>query len=145
MLWGSLTAGASGVEWYFGYKLPNNDLNAEDWRSRSKLWKLTDAAIHAAERLPLDRMRSSDESVREGKAWVLSGGGHALVYRFEDQGDAELAIALADGTDARTRWISPTGDVVDGPDVKIQDGVWRVPPPPSDVDGQWAVVISPAK
>ena len=31
-LWGTLMAGGSGVEYYFGYKLPQNDLICEDWR-----------------------------------------------------------------------------------------------------------------
>jgi hypothetical protein len=30
-LWGTLMAGGAGVEYYFGYKLPQNDLVCEDW------------------------------------------------------------------------------------------------------------------
>ena len=37
-LWGNLMAGGAGVEYYFGYQLPENDLVAEDWRSRDQSW-----------------------------------------------------------------------------------------------------------
>ena len=40
-LWGSLMAGASGVEWYFGAHQPHNDLSSEDFRVRENLWKQT--------------------------------------------------------------------------------------------------------
>lgn len=44
-LWGSILAGAAGVEWYFGGKQPHNDLTAEDWRTRHKLWQQTNVAL----------------------------------------------------------------------------------------------------
>ena len=37
-LWGTLMSGGAGVEYYFGYKLPQNDLICEDYRSRDKTW-----------------------------------------------------------------------------------------------------------
>lgn len=43
-LWGHLLAGGSGVEWYFGAKFDHNDLSAEDFRSRQKLWDASFAA-----------------------------------------------------------------------------------------------------
>ncbi|WP_185960187.1 DUF5060 domain-containing protein [Erythrobacter insulae] len=43
-LWGHILAGGSGVEWYFGAKFDHNDLSAEDFRSREKLW----ASSHSA-------------------------------------------------------------------------------------------------
>ncbi len=38
VLWGNLMAGGAGVEYYFGYKLPQNDLVCEDFRSRDQSW-----------------------------------------------------------------------------------------------------------
>jgi hypothetical protein len=37
-LWGNLMGGGAGVEYYFGYRLPENDLIAEDFRSRDRSW-----------------------------------------------------------------------------------------------------------
>jgi len=38
-LYGNLMAGGAGVEYYFGYKFPENDLVCEDFRSRDKSWE----------------------------------------------------------------------------------------------------------
>jgi hypothetical protein len=38
-------AGGAGVEYYFGYKLPQNDLACEDWRSRDKSWDFRRIAL----------------------------------------------------------------------------------------------------
>ena len=46
VLWGTLFSGAAGVEWYFGANNKHNDLNAEDWRTRDRLWELTDVALN---------------------------------------------------------------------------------------------------
>ncbi len=45
-LWGTLMAGGTGVEYYFGYQLPQNDLVCEDWRSRDKSWDYCRHAIN---------------------------------------------------------------------------------------------------
>jgi hypothetical protein len=37
-LWGNLMAGGAGVDYYFGYGLADNDLVAENFRSRDKSW-----------------------------------------------------------------------------------------------------------
>ncbi|MFT7032919.1 MAG: hypothetical protein ACJA2S_001420 [Cyclobacteriaceae bacterium] len=44
-LWGNLMAGGAGVEYYFGYKLPENDLICEDFRSRDRSWEYAKIAI----------------------------------------------------------------------------------------------------
>ncbi|MCF2946941.1 DUF5060 domain-containing protein [Paraglaciecola aquimarina] len=46
VLWATLLAGGWGVEWYFGYQSPNNDLNAQDYRSRANFWQYNRHAIH---------------------------------------------------------------------------------------------------
>ncbi|WP_265561698.1 DUF5060 domain-containing protein [Sphingomicrobium arenosum] len=48
-LWGHLLAGGSGVEWYFGAQHDHNDLTAEDFRSRDKLWRISSAARRLVE------------------------------------------------------------------------------------------------
>ncbi|MFY0654581.1 MAG: DUF5060 domain-containing protein [Cyclobacteriaceae bacterium] len=45
VLWGTLMSGGAGVEWYFGARSKHNDLAAEDWRTRDRLWELTDNAL----------------------------------------------------------------------------------------------------
>ena len=61
-LWGNLMAGGAGVEWYFGYNFPNNDLNCEDWRSRDHMWDLTRYALEFFhDHLPFAKMEHHDE------------------------------------------------------------------------------------
>jgi len=60
-LWANLMAGGAGVEWYFGYEYPHNDLHCEDWRTRDHLWDLTRIAVeffHA--HLPFGEMTHAD-------------------------------------------------------------------------------------
>ena len=44
-LWGNLMAGGAGVEYYFGYVLPDNDLTLENFRSRDKSWDYARIAL----------------------------------------------------------------------------------------------------
>ncbi len=79
VLWGNLMAGGGGVEYYFGYQNPHNDLNLEDWRSRSTFW--SDAGIALAffeQEIPFQLMDPADT--------LLAGGSEAFVlaHREED-------------------------------------------------------------
>lgn len=38
VVWGNLMSGGAGVEIYFGYNHPDNDLNCNNFRSRDQLW-----------------------------------------------------------------------------------------------------------
>ena len=61
-LWANLMAGGAGVEWYFGYEFPHNDLHCEDWRSRDHLWDLTRLALDFFQTyLPIAEMSHADE------------------------------------------------------------------------------------
>ncbi|MGJ8697909.1 MAG: DUF5060 domain-containing protein [Verrucomicrobiaceae bacterium] len=85
-LWGTLMAGGWGVEYYFGYKLPQNDLVCEDWRSRDQSWTYGKVAldIFHKENFPLTEMNSRDDLVgngeKENKAYCLAKKGLYLVY-----------------------------------------------------------------
>lgn len=73
VLWGSFMAGAYGVEWYFGWHGDQNDLNAEDFRSRQNLWRQTKHCIDFFQEfeLHLDDMRPADHLVGSN-AWCLA-------------------------------------------------------------------------
>lgn len=130
-LWGTLMAGGFGVEYYFGYKLPQNDLLCEDWRSRDQSW---DYARHALEffhnnKIPFQDMKAADELVgnatfdnsaycfaKEGETWLVylpDGGGCVLQL----PGRSSLTIA----------WFNPrTGELgkttpLKSPDLRAPD------------------------
>lgn len=85
-LWGNLMAGGAGVEYYFGYKLPENDLLCEDWRSRDKSWEYGAIAIQFFNDHSelIASMQGRDELVDNEKGWndafCLANDSAALVY-----------------------------------------------------------------
>ena len=86
VLWGSMMAGGAGVEWYFGWFTPPNDLNAEDWRSRENIWRQSAIAKHFFEGLPLTEMQSHDELVDSENVWCLAKPGEVYaLYTSEKQ------------------------------------------------------------
>lgn len=44
-LWGHLMGGGAGVEWYFGARMPANDLTTESFRGYENLWQQTRHAV----------------------------------------------------------------------------------------------------
>ncbi len=65
VLWGTLLAGGWGVEYYFGYQLPQNDLLCQDWRSRDNTWDDSRIAldIFRNENIPFWDMTCHDELI----------------------------------------------------------------------------------
>lgn len=65
-LWGTFMAGGAGVEYYFGYGLPENDLLCEDFRSRDRVWDDCRIALDffRTNHIPIQEMDNHDEWVR---------------------------------------------------------------------------------
>ena len=55
-------AGGAGVEYYFGYQLPQNDLVCEDFRSRDKSWDYCRIALEffREHEIPFWEMKNAD-------------------------------------------------------------------------------------
>ena len=100
-LWGALTAGAWGTEWYFGYAHEHSDLTAQDWRSRDLFWdqarhaldffELADVPYHLAK--SADDLVSAEGLVRGVDAYVLARPADFFVI-YTKQGGRELALKL---------------------------------------------------
>ena len=77
VLWGAYMAGAAGVEWYFGYQHPNNDLDCQDWRSRDILWDQTRHAMDFfRNHLPFTEMENMDELTADENDFVFAKAGN---------------------------------------------------------------------
>lgn len=86
VLWGSLLAGAAGVEWYFGAKYAHNDLTSEDWRQRANLWRQTRYALEFFERhAAFWKMKPSGALL----------GGASEAYCFAEDGSAYVVYVPA--------------------------------------------------
>ncbi len=71
VLWGTLMAGGAGVEWYFGWHTPENDLNAENWRSRNNMWEQTYHAKSFFDAIPYPEMSPMDDLLSNKQGYCL--------------------------------------------------------------------------
>lgn len=149
-LWGTLTAGGAGVEYYFGYALPENDLLCQDWRSRDQSW---DYARHALEffsnnNIPFTEMTNADGLVGNPKhdntKYCFAKTGDTYVVYLPKGGSTAIDLNDAVG-DFRVEWYNPRdgGALVVGSVASVKGGE-TVPlgnPPSSDVDDDWLVLV----
>ncbi|MGC6466292.1 MAG: DUF5060 domain-containing protein [Akkermansiaceae bacterium] len=111
VLWGNLMGGGWGVEYYFGYKLPQNDLVCEDWRSRDQSWRYANIALSffRDQKIPFWEMEPSDHLVgnpkHENTAYCLAKKGLYLVY-LPHGGEAKLSLPEGD-TATSIQWFNP--------------------------------------
>jgi len=148
-LWGTLTAGGAGVEYYFGYSLPQNDLVCEDWRSRDRSWDYGRIAIgfFRDHRVPFWEMRGADALVGNAKGdnsrYAFAKPGETYVVYLPTGGTADLDLEAHAGPFA-VEWFNPReggplgrGSVreVRGPG---KAGLGR---PPADEGEDWVVLV----
>jgi hypothetical protein len=142
-LWGSLMAGGAGVEWYFGYRFPHNDLNCEDFRSRANWWKQTLLATRFMNGFPLEEMTCRDDLVDVPGSYCLASEGELyLVYLPAGSAPARLSLEQSEPLDVR--WFDPRsgGEMKQGDVTSIGGpGGFLLGLPPSDMDQDWVVVI----
>lgn len=145
VLWGNLLAGGSGVEWYFGYKYPHNDLNCEDFRSREKVWRFTKAAIdfmHA--HLPFEQMEPADELVHLEGAFCLAKSGEVYALYLPSV-RTPVEMTLPEGDDEwEVFWFDPVegGELKTGTfDHAVGGKPSPIGEPPVKLDQDWVALI----
>jgi hypothetical protein len=144
VLWSTLTAGGAGVEWYFGWLKPPNDLNAEDLRSRSKMWKQSAIAIDLFDTLPYTEMVSLDDKLTKGSGFCFGKEGEKYLVYLKNGENAVLD--LKDNKDNfDVKWYNPRagGELLKGSISQLTGGSEiDIGKPPSEEKLDWAVVIS---
>jgi hypothetical protein len=148
-LWGTLLAGGAGVEYYFGYKLPQNDLMCQDWRSRDRSWDYCRIAIEFfhEHRIPFWEMRNADALVgnpaHDNSRFCFCKPGEVYLVYLPNGGTTELDLTGANGKFA-IQWFNPRagGPLLPGSIREVQ-APGRVPvgQPPTDADDDWLVVV----
>jgi hypothetical protein len=148
-LWGNLMAGGAGVEYYFGYKLPQNDLLCEDFRSRERSWRYCRVALEffRDNDIPFWEMTSSD-------ALVGNSTNHNHKFCFAKSGDVYLIFlpiwssTTLDLSDAArsfaVKWFDPRdgGELRDGSVNRVQGGkVVRIGNPPEKESEDWLAIL----
>ena len=148
-LWGNLMAGGAGVEYYFGYTLPQNDLACEDWRSRDQSWDYCRIALDffRDHNIPFWDMTNANARIgndqNDDRGYCLVQPGEIFVVYLPDGGSAELDLGPTPQR-LRVRWFNPRagGPLVDG-SVRRVRGPGRVAlgAAPRDPDQDWAIVV----
>jgi len=153
VLWGSLMAGAAGVEWYFGAHHPHNDLNSEDWRQRANLWKQSHlAASFFEQHLPYWEMQPADELTSRTDDYCFASPGSVYVLFVPGNSGAEPLPRTLDlesnRKPFRVRWFDPlqggplrngTVETITGPGPQLLGA------PPANPSQDWVVLVTADK
>lgn len=111
-LWGNLMAGGAGVEYYFGYKLPQNDLVAEDFRSRDKSWDYCRIALDffKNEKIPFWEMKNADNLVEnfahDNTQYCFASLSELYLVYLPEGGSVAFDLTLAPG-EFNVSWFNP--------------------------------------
>jgi hypothetical protein len=142
-LWGALMAGGTGVEWYFGYRFPHNDLNLEDFRSRRNWWKQSTVATQFMSRFPLESMKNANELVNIPDAYCLASPGEVYVI-YLPSGNVDCRLKLDADKIFSVKWFNPRegGELMNGTVSTVQgNGNVKLGNPPVDSGKDWVVVV----
>lgn len=117
-LWGTFMAGGAGVEYYFGYQLPQNDLLAEDWRSRDQSWDYCRIALSffRDQKIPVEQMTNRNELIgnlkNDNSKYCLAKEGEVYLVYLPTGGETGLKVA---GTGYSVTWFNPRTGEMDEP------------------------------
>ncbi len=142
VLWGNLMAGGAGVEYYFGYRLPESDLSLQDFRSRDQSWDYLRFALNFFRDLPLTEMAPRDDLVNQG--WCLAQPGEQYTIYLKNGGS--VALNLPDAKTYLVQWYNPRDGTYRESSVRMVSGpgLTELGPPPSEPQQDWAIAVAPA-
>jgi hypothetical protein len=144
VLWASLMAGGAGVEWYFGYKNHNNDLNCEDWRSREGMWDYTHFALDFFQLyLPFAEMEPADGLTDNPADYCLAKPGKVYAIYLPYIKDTKIDLTHYDGL-FELLWYNPRngGELIKGSVLMAEGGQKQyIGQPPADPHMDWAVLL----
>ncbi|MGQ9504002.1 MAG: DUF5060 domain-containing protein [Thermogutta sp.] len=128
-LWGNLMAGGAGVEYYFGYQLPQNDLICEDYRSRDQSWDYCRIALEFFSKfgVPFWKMTNANSLIgntkNDNSRYCLASPGEVYVVYLPNGGSCDLDLSGDSGTFA-VKWYDPRrgGELQDGSVKQVAGG-----------------------
>ena len=144
-LWGTLMAGGAGVEYYFGYRFPDNDLNCENWRSRDKSWDYCRIALEFFSTIPFWEMENGDELVgnlkNDNTRYCFYKKGELYLVYLPSGGNSEIDLSKENGK-FDIFWFNPRSGKTIGKTKQLIAGNKKdIGEPPSDSSLDWLVVI----
>jgi len=142
-LWGTLLAGGTGAEWYFGYRYPHNDLECEDFRSRANWWKQSAFATQFVRGFPLEDMRNMDELLTNKGAYCLANPGEVYIV-YLPAANSKTSLRIKSENSLSVKWFDPRNgsEALQGSVASVSGtGLQSLGSPPSDPDKDWVVVV----
>jgi len=145
-LWGNLMAGGAGVEYYFGYRLAENDLLLEDLRSRDHTWDYCRIALAFFHSLGVDLndLQAHDALVGpppgDNGNWCLAQPGQFYVVYLPEGGEATLDLSAEPGQ-FRVDWFNPRNGQYQPSYTVAGEDVIALLPPNGGPGDDWAVVL----
>ncbi len=147
-LWGNLMAGGAGVMYYFGYQLPENDLKAEDFRSRDKSWdycRIARAFVEDNE-IPLDKLKNQNRLVgnhddRFGP-WCLGNKDQLFLIYFPTANTVSFDLTHLNG-EVDAYWFNPRvgGAVMRAEQTQRKGDVLYIKTPESKPTDDWVFLM----
>jgi len=148
-LWANIMAGGAGVEYYFGYQFPENDLICEDFRSRDKSWDYCRNAINflAEQKIPFQDMKNRDELIgntnQSKDKHCLAKDGEIYLVNLAYTKTTTLDLTGISG-DFTIEWFNPVlgGKLLKGSVKTVTAGkMVKLGNAPSKADQDWVVVV----
>ncbi len=147
VLWPALMAGASGVQWYFGWFTSPHDLDAEDLRSRNNMWEQTAYARSFFEDIDVAEMENTTHLISKGYNYCLGKPGETYVIYLKYGGSTSLDLSKVTG-EYTTEWYNPRegGSFLQGSKKTVKGGQWvNIGNAPADQYEDWVVLIRSLK
>lgn len=148
-LWGNLMAGGAGVEYYFGYNYPQNDLQCQDWRSRDRSWDYCRIALafFQENQIPFWEMQNADALIgnekHDNSRFCLAKSGALYLVYLPQGGTAEINMAGITGS-FTVQWFNPRrgGSLQSGPVSQVSGGSKvSIGYPPSEPQEDWLAIL----
>ncbi|HUP40564.1 MAG TPA: putative collagen-binding domain-containing protein, partial [Vicinamibacterales bacterium] len=148
-LWGNLMAGGAGVDYYFGYGLPDNDLVAENFRSRDRSWDYGRIAIgfFHSQNIRFWEMTNADGLVgneaHDNSRYAFAKANELYLVYLPTGGTANLDLSHA-RSQFTVEWFDPrTGGVLRRGSVSAVKGgaPATLGSPPDNPNEDWLVVV----
>ncbi|MEO1313388.1 MAG: DUF5060 domain-containing protein, partial [Pseudomonadota bacterium] len=145
-LWGSLTAGGSGVNWYLkGSSGHSFDQNIDDFKGFSSLWGWTEAATDFFNTyIPFWEMKQDDGATLNTNDFVMAKEGEYYVsyLGYGEAGDVRFDLRGQNGETFDVFWYDPRNGGAPISDGSVAGGsVQQVGGPPNAAGKDWVVFL----
>lgn len=158
VLWPTFLAGGAGVEWYFGGRQPQNDLNTEDFSTRESLWRMSKIAREFLQEnqvplwdlkpnMPLYNSTIEIEGLDNAPAQILPAAG---VYKANNKKffiayiieQSELLVNMPVGKYEQI-WLNPiSGNQIRKPDLAIGSHEYRLKISDDAKNQDWVILLT---